>query len=98
MTQEKIGRLSTIINLRSNHPHACASLWIDGEHVLHDATRDSRTPTHELTIARDVLFSWLHAMHKRLIASEFRFAYCRQADWCTFWKRDSGRIQRESRF
>ncbi len=40
---------------------ACASLWIDGELVhledlvLHDATRDTRTPTHELTIARDVL-------------------------------------------
>ncbi|MBY2937199.1 RHE_PE00001 family protein [Rhizobium leguminosarum] len=38
---------------------ACASLWIDGELVhledlvLHDATRDIRTPT--LTIARDVL-------------------------------------------
>uniref|UniRef100_UPI00261479CE RHE_PE00001 family protein n=1 Tax=uncultured Rhizobium sp. TaxID=155567 RepID=UPI00261479CE len=38
-----------------------ASLWIDGELVhledlvLHDATRDIRTPTHELTIARDVL-------------------------------------------
>lgn len=37
------------------------SLWIDGEliHledlVLHDAFRDTRTPTHELTIARDVL-------------------------------------------
>ncbi|MBB4571794.1 hypothetical protein GGE60_005964 [Rhizobium leucaenae] len=40
---------------------ACASLWIDGELVhledlvLHDDTRDIRTPTHELTIARDVL-------------------------------------------
>ncbi|NKM94272.1 RHE_PE00001 family protein [Rhizobium leguminosarum] len=40
---------------------ACASLWIDGELVhledlvLHDHTRDIRTPTHELTIARDVL-------------------------------------------
>lgn len=40
---------------------ACASLWIDGELVhledlvLHDATRDIRAPTHELTIARDVL-------------------------------------------
>ncbi|CDI09832.1 conserved protein of unknown function [Agrobacterium pusense] len=38
---------------------ACASLWIDGELVhledlvLHDATRDIRTPAHELTIARD---------------------------------------------
>lgn len=46
---------------RQNFADACASLWIDGELVhledlvLHDATRDVRTPTHELTIARDVL-------------------------------------------
>ncbi len=46
---------------RSHFTDACASLWIDGELVhledlvLHDATRDLRTPTHELTIARDVL-------------------------------------------
>ncbi|WP_164840677.1 RHE_PE00001 family protein, partial [Sinorhizobium meliloti] len=46
---------------RSHFTDACASLWIDGELVhledlvLHDATRDIRTPTHELTIARDVL-------------------------------------------
>ncbi|MGZ2385310.1 hypothetical protein ACVIDN_006734 [Rhizobium brockwellii] len=46
---------------RSQFTDACASLWIDGEPVhledlvLHDATRDIRTPTHELTIARDVL-------------------------------------------
>jgi hypothetical protein len=46
---------------RSRFTDACASLWIDGELVhlgdlvLHDATRDIRTPTHELTIARDVL-------------------------------------------
>jgi len=46
---------------RSHFVDACASLWIDGELVhledlvLHDATRDVRTPTHELTIARDVL-------------------------------------------
>ncbi|MDK4716095.1 MULTISPECIES: RHE_PE00001 family protein [Rhizobium] len=46
---------------RSHYTDACASLWIDGELVhledlvLHDATRDIRTPTHELTIARDVL-------------------------------------------
>lgn len=44
-----------------NFADACASLWIDGELVhledlvLHDALRDTRTPTHELTIARDVL-------------------------------------------
>ncbi len=46
---------------RSQFADACASLWIDGELVhledlvLHDATRDIRTPTHELTIGRDVL-------------------------------------------
>ncbi|MBY5585625.1 RHE_PE00001 family protein [Rhizobium leguminosarum] len=46
---------------RSQFTDACASLWIEGELVhledlvLHDATRDIRTPTHELTIARDVL-------------------------------------------
>ncbi|NTE63825.1 DUF1612 and helix-turn-helix domain-containing protein [Agrobacterium fabrum] len=46
---------------RTHFTEACASLWIDGELVhledlvLHDATRDIRTPTHELTIARDVL-------------------------------------------
>jgi hypothetical protein len=46
---------------RQNFADACASLWIDGELVhledlvLHDATRDIRTPTHELAIARDVL-------------------------------------------
>ncbi|WP_208600486.1 RHE_PE00001 family protein [Rhizobium bangladeshense] len=46
---------------RMHFAEACASLWIDGELVhledlvLHDATRDIRAPTHELTIARDVL-------------------------------------------
>ena len=46
---------------RMHFADACASLWIDGELVhledlvLHDATRDIRTPIHELTIARDVL-------------------------------------------
>lgn len=46
---------------RQHFADACASLWIDGELVhledlvLHDATRDIRTPTHDLTIARDVL-------------------------------------------
>ncbi len=46
---------------RQNFTDACASLWIDGELVhledlvLHDANHDIRTPTHELTIARDVL-------------------------------------------
>jgi hypothetical protein len=46
---------------RTHFADACASLWIDGELVhledlvLHDATKDIRTPTHELTIACDVL-------------------------------------------
>jgi hypothetical protein len=55
---------------RSHFADACASLWIDGELVhledlvLHDAGQDIRTPTHELTIARDVLRS------RRRIASQ----------------------------
>ncbi|NTG32432.1 DUF1612 and helix-turn-helix domain-containing protein [Agrobacterium rhizogenes] len=55
---------------RSHFADACASLWIDGELVhledlvLHDAGADIRTPTHELTIARDVLKS------RRRIASQ----------------------------
>jgi hypothetical protein len=46
---------------RTQFTDACASLWIDGELVhledlvLHDATKDIRAPSHELTIARDVL-------------------------------------------
>ena len=46
---------------RQNFADACASLWIDGELVhledlvLHDGLRDVRSPTHELTITRDVL-------------------------------------------
>jgi len=46
---------------RTHFADACASLWIDGELVhledlvLHDAGADIRAPTHELTIARDVL-------------------------------------------
>ncbi|NKK60011.1 DUF1612 domain-containing protein [Rhizobium leguminosarum bv. viciae] len=46
---------------RSHFTDAAASLWIDGELVhledlvLHDAGADIRAPTHELTIARDVL-------------------------------------------
>lgn len=48
---------------RMHFTDACASLWIDGELVhledlvLHDASLDVRAPTHELTIARDVLRS-----------------------------------------
>ncbi len=46
---------------RSHFFDAHASLWVDGELVhleelvLHDALRDIRAPTHELTIARDIL-------------------------------------------
>jgi hypothetical protein len=46
---------------RSHFTDACASLWVDGELVhledlvLHDAGADIRAPSHELTIARDVL-------------------------------------------
>ncbi|MVA37554.1 RHE_PE00001 family protein [Agrobacterium vitis] len=56
---------------RSHFTDGCASLWIDGELVhledlvLHDATKDIRTPTHELTIARDVLRT------RRRIAGQF---------------------------
>jgi hypothetical protein len=48
---------------RSHFTDACAALWIDGELVhledlvLHDAGHDIRAPTHELTIARDILRS-----------------------------------------
>lgn len=60
---ERIARLPVGAGFleRQNFADACASLWIDGELVhledlvLHDATRDVRAPTHELTIARDVL-------------------------------------------
>jgi hypothetical protein len=60
---------------RMHFSDACASLWIDGELVhledlvLHDAGHDVRTPTHELTIARDVLKT------RRRIASQ-------PAGWC----------------
>jgi hypothetical protein len=46
---------------RSHFLEAHATLWVDGELVhledlvLHDALRDIRAPTHELTIARDIL-------------------------------------------
>lgn len=46
---------------RLHFADACASLWLDGELiemedlVLHDAARDIRSPSHALTIARDVL-------------------------------------------
>ena len=46
---------------RFHFTDACASLWLDGELVemedlvLHEAARDIRSPSHALTIARDVL-------------------------------------------
>lgn len=46
---------------RAHFLDAHASLWVDGELVhledlvLHDSLRDIRAPTHELTIARDIL-------------------------------------------
>lgn len=46
---------------RLDFADAVASMWVDGElvHVedlvLHDARRDARTPTHELTIAHSIL-------------------------------------------
>ncbi len=46
---------------RLHYTDACASLWLDGELVemedlvLHEAARDIRSPSHALTIARDVL-------------------------------------------
>lgn len=60
---ERIARLPVGAGFleRMHFADACASLWIDGELVhledlvLHDGFRDTRTPTHELTIARDVL-------------------------------------------
>lgn len=63
---------------RMQFSDACGSLWIDGELVhledlvLHDATKDIRTPTHELTIARDVLRT------RRRIAAQ-------PADWALSW-------------
>lgn len=46
---------------RLHFADACASLWLDGELVemedlvLHEAARDIRSPSHALTIARDVM-------------------------------------------
>lgn len=46
---------------RFHFADACSSLWLDGELVemedlvLHEAARDIRSPSHALTIARDVL-------------------------------------------
>ncbi|GAA5658048.1 hypothetical protein Brsp06_04432 [Brucella sp. NBRC 13694] len=46
---------------RLHFADACASLWLDGELVemedlvLHEAAHDIRSPSHALTIARDVL-------------------------------------------
>ncbi len=46
---------------RSHYSDACASLWVDGELVhledlvLHDAMMGVRAPSHEITIATDIL-------------------------------------------
>jgi hypothetical protein len=46
---------------RAQFAEACASLWVDGELVhledlvLHDAAMAVRAPTHELTVAHDIL-------------------------------------------
>ncbi|WP_313293039.1 RHE_PE00001 family protein [Rhizobium rhizoryzae] len=61
---------------RQNFADACGSLWIDGklvhleDLVLHDATRDIRTPTHELAIARDVLRTRRFPTHELAIARD----------------------------
>ncbi|GLR60308.1 hypothetical protein GCM10007919_50360 [Rhizobium indigoferae] len=63
---------------RAHFADACASLWIDGELVhiedlvLHDATKDIRTPAHELTIARDVLRTAGASPHSRRLGAEPR--------------------------
>lgn len=54
-------RVGTGLIERLHFADACASLWLDGELVemedlvLHEAARDIRSPSHQLTIARDVL-------------------------------------------
>jgi len=54
-------RVGTGVIERFHFADACASLWLDGELVemedlvLHAAARDIRSPSHQLTIARDVL-------------------------------------------
>jgi hypothetical protein len=73
---------------RTQFTDACASLWIDGELVhledlvLHDATRDIRTPTHELTIARDVLRT-----RRRIAAASPRMGACPPTGFRTLRKR-----------
>jgi hypothetical protein len=70
---------------RSHFTDACASLWIDGELVhledlvLHDAFRDTRTPTHELTIARDVLRTRRRIAETRLASVRRRPTRLRRA-------------------
>jgi len=62
-SDERIARsaVGAGVRERQHFADACASLWLDGELVhledlvLHDAGADVRAPTHELTIARDVL-------------------------------------------
>lgn len=60
---ERIARSSVGGGLlqRFDFVDACASVWADGELVhlddlvLHDAGQDNRAPSHELTIAKDIL-------------------------------------------
>lgn len=60
---------------RFHFADACASLWLDGELVemedlvLHDAARDIRSPSHALTIARDVLLT-----RRRIVAQALDWA------------------------
>ena len=60
---------------RFHFADACASLWLDGELVeveelfLDDAARDIRSPSHQLTIARDVLQT-----RRRIVTQEPKWA------------------------
>ena len=60
---------------RTHFLDACASLWLEGELVhledlvLHDAEKDVRSPTHELTRAHAVLRA-----RRRIASSEFDWA------------------------
>lgn len=78
---------------RTHFVDACASLWIDGELVhledlvLYDDTRDIRTPTHELTIARDVLRT------RRRIAGQPSGWRCRPTVSATIGKRHPSQLR-----
>ncbi|WP_312223735.1 RHE_PE00001 family protein [Rhizobium rhizoryzae] len=82
---------------RWQYADACASLWIDGEMVhledlvLHDALRDARTPTHELTIARDVLRT-----RRRISGQSADWALSPEGIWALRQTSDSGAIGAEA--